>query len=259
MRAGTHCVLTAFALAALVFPGAAFAQHADARASATPDVPATPARTQGQEPGPTRAPARATTDARAAKLTEDAQRRYNTGDFENAAEAYRRAYLLVPAPELLFNLGQCQRLLGRPERAVRYFESYLRLRPDAPERPLVEQLIAEARRVTPAPASPPAISAQDRASSPSQIPTTERAHGEGATVMPLPPPQPLPEPRRLIVDDRYAEDDSPAVYERWWFWTAVAVVAVGAAATTYAVIEASEPAPTATASQAQALSLVQWR
>lgn len=184
--------------------------------------------------------------ARAAELTSQAQSHYDAGRYEEASEAYRKAYAVVPAPELLFNLGQCQRLLGRSERALKYFEAYLRLRPDAPHRPLVEQLIEESKLIGPpdsslSPASqePPAISAAPNAQP--QLPHRARH----ANVMPLPPPEPLAESgsapaTRLLADDRYGNDESPALYERWWFWTAIAVVAAGAAVTTYAVVSAQE-------------------
>ena len=187
--------------------------------------------------------------ARAAQITEEAQGHYNNGRFEEAAEAYRRAFAVVPAPELLFNLGQCQRLLGRPQRSVKYFEAYLRLKPDAPQRALVEQLIEEAKLITPAPqgvaqdTSPPAISALGSPKPPaSPLPEAPSAQRNDTNVMPLPPPPPLPDagPTRLLEDDSYTDAESPAVYERWWFWTALAVVAAGAAVTTYAVVDAQD-------------------
>jgi general secretion pathway protein D len=47
-----------------------------------------------------------------------------------------------------------------------------------------------------------------------------------ALVVPLPPPKPLRDiPVRLLADDRYSDHESTAVYERWWFWTEIAVVA----------------------------------
>jgi tetratricopeptide (TPR) repeat protein len=183
--------------------------------------------------------------ARAAQITDEAQAHYDAGRFEEATAAYRRAYAVVPAPELLFNLGQCQRQLGRPQRSVRYFEAYLRLRPDAPHRPLVEQLIEEGKLIAPRPQTaqeemqPEAISAANPEPAPAPV--------RDVKVMPLPPPDPLPpsDATRLLADSRYTERDSLAVYERWWFWTAIAVVATGAAITTYAVVEANQDSPEA--------------
>lgn len=180
---------------------------------------------------------------RAADLTNEAQAHYDAGRYEEASAAYRQAYAVVPAPELLFNLGQCQRLLGRSARAVKYFEAYLRLRPNAPHRPLVEQLIEENKLLGPAePArtsTPPEAQAISAAPAPAESKPQDdpRAHSN-SHVMPLPPPEPLreiPPPVRLLADDRYSDHESTAVYERWWFWTAIAVVVAGAAVTTYAV------------------------
>lgn len=195
--------------------------------------------------------------ARAAELTTEAQTLYDGGHYEEASELYRKAYAVVPAPELLFNLGQCQRLMGRSQRALKYFEAYLRLRPDAPHRPLVEQLIEENRLIAPpdsalqpASSQPPAISAAPKeAGAEPELPHRARH----ANVMPLPPPEPLAETdtqsASLLADGRYDHHESPALYERWWFWTAIAVVAAGAAVTTYAIAsdgKDSEPQPMTT-------------
>jgi len=195
--------------------------------------------------------------ARAAELTSEAQGLYDAGHYEDASESYRKAYAVVPAPELLFNLGQCQRLMGRSQRALKYFEAYLRLRPDAPHRPLVEQLIEENRligapdsAIDPASQRPPAVSAAPAgAGAAPELPHRARH----ANVMPLPPPEPLAETdaqaTRLLADDGYEDAQSPALYERWWFWTAIAVVAAGAAVATYAVVSDhgdTEPQPMTT-------------
>jgi tetratricopeptide (TPR) repeat protein len=232
-RVGT---LLAAAAVLIAQPLALSAQEAIA-----PVPPPTGARAKGLRPPQVVISPKA--HARAAQITDEAQAHYDAGRFEEATEAYRRAYSVVPAPELLFNLGQCQRQLGRPQRSVRYFEAYLRLRPDAPHRPLVEQLIEEGKLITPAPQTaqddmqPEAISAANPQAAPGPV--------RDVKVMPLPPPDPLPAsgPSRLLADSRYAEHDSPAVYERWWFWTAIAVVATGAAITTYAVVEANQDSP----------------
>lgn len=74
---------------------------------------------------------------------EDAEREYRLGRFENAVEAYSRAYEHVPEPELLFNIAQCHRNLGHLERAVFFYRGYLREAKNPSNRPRVERLIAE--------------------------------------------------------------------------------------------------------------------
>ena len=75
-------------------------------------------------------------------LTGRATIEYNIGHFEQALELYTKAYEALPTPALLFDLGQCHRMLGKPERAIFFFQGYLRAKPDAPNRALVEQLLA---------------------------------------------------------------------------------------------------------------------
>ena len=95
----------------------------------------------------------AATGARADSPTDEAHTHvdrahthYQLGRFSEALTEYAKAYELFPAAALLFNLGQCHRGLGDCPRAVFSFEGYLRAKPDAPNRALVEDLIAECRR-----------------------------------------------------------------------------------------------------------------
>ena len=72
---------------------------------------------------------------------------YQLGRFEQALEEYSHAYELFPAPALLFNLGQCHRNLKNYERAIFFFEGYLReqTKIEADQRALTEDLIAECK------------------------------------------------------------------------------------------------------------------
>jgi tetratricopeptide (TPR) repeat protein len=92
---------------------------------------------------------------------------YNIGHFDQALELYSKAYEALPTPALLFDLGQCHRMLANPERAIFFFQGYLREKPDASNRALVERLLLELqqqldaqraaeRQRTPPPAPPPA-------------------------------------------------------------------------------------------------------
>jgi hypothetical protein len=84
---------------------------------------------------------------------------YNTGDFEAALAKATEAYRLKPLPALLFNIGQFHKELHHWERAEFFFHRYLSERPDAPNRPQVEKLLAEIKEKAaeaPAPAPTPA-------------------------------------------------------------------------------------------------------
>jgi tetratricopeptide (TPR) repeat protein len=83
-------------------------------------------------------------DAR--KLTSKAIVEYNVGHFDQALDLYAKAYERYPKPALLFDIGQCHRLLGHFERAIFFYQGYLRGTPEAPNRALVEKFIAESQQ-----------------------------------------------------------------------------------------------------------------
>jgi hypothetical protein len=74
-------------------------------------------------------------------------RSYNLGEFAAAIREFKRAYELAEAPGLLFNLAQASRLNKDPERAVYYYNTYLRLMPQARNRADVEELIESCQRM----------------------------------------------------------------------------------------------------------------
>jgi tetratricopeptide (TPR) repeat protein len=59
---------------------------------------------------------------------------YEAGRFEDAARAFRRAYLLSGRAALLYNVGQAELRLGRDALALEAFEGYLRQSDDSGER-----------------------------------------------------------------------------------------------------------------------------
>jgi tetratricopeptide (TPR) repeat protein len=87
-------------------------------------------------------------DAReeAKALSKRAGTAFKLAQFPEALDLYSRAYERFPAPEFLFNLGQCHKNLGHHERALFFFQGYLRDKPDAPNRAAVETLMAESAR-----------------------------------------------------------------------------------------------------------------
>ena len=86
-------------------------------------------------------------DARqqAREIAAEATRHYNLGRFDQALIEYQRAYDVFAAPQLLFNLGQCNRELGNHEQAVFFFERFLEQMPEAPNVETVRGLIVDVR------------------------------------------------------------------------------------------------------------------
>ncbi len=91
-------------------------------------------------------------------LWERAGAAYAAGRYEEALEEFQAAYALQPLPELLFDAGQCDRMLGRWREALSSFRRFLKAKPNASNRPIVEGRIAEAEAELRAagPAAPPA-------------------------------------------------------------------------------------------------------
>lgn len=84
-----------------------------------------------------------------------AEKAFNLGRFDDALQAYQAAYEALPLPAFLFNIAQCHRNLRNREQAIFFYQRYLSLAPDAPNRPVVEELIAEQKRLLAAQEPPP--------------------------------------------------------------------------------------------------------
>ena len=68
---------------------------------------------------------------------------YKSGQYEKAVEEFQAAYMLKPAPLLLFNLAQAHRQAGHNKQALDLYERYLNENPSSDLRPETEKYIAE--------------------------------------------------------------------------------------------------------------------
>lgn len=79
-------------------------------------------------------------DARA--LFDRGRAAYEEERFEDAVRAFRRAYVLSPRYQLLYNIGQAELRAGHDDRALEAFEGYLRQAPeDAPQYSEVQERV----------------------------------------------------------------------------------------------------------------------
>jgi hypothetical protein len=112
-------------------------------------------------------PARAdeTRDAEARRLYGDGRDAFEKQDYQHAYDSFRQSYLLSQRPELLFNMSSALKELGRPHDAAEDLRAYLRVVPNAPDRPAIEERILtleesqrildrEHARTAPPPAAP---------------------------------------------------------------------------------------------------------
>jgi tetratricopeptide (TPR) repeat protein len=160
-------------------------------------------------------PAEDSPRAEARRHYESGLAHFNLREYPQAVEDFQAAYRLRPDPVFLYNLGQSYRLANDPDQALYFYRAYLRTSESAPNRrevedriAVLEKLMADKQKL----ATPP-----DQALSPdAKAPAAEKPAAStpaAAVVVTAPPPEPKRTP----------------VYKRWWLWTAVGVVAAGAA------------------------------
>ena len=176
--------------------------------------------------------------AEAKRLADEGNRKYNLGQFQEALDTYSKAYETYPAASLLFNLGQCHRSLGNHERAVFFYEGYLREKPNAPNRDVVEELLVEERARLTKQREEEATrkAAEDEAKRKAAEDEAKRKAADEA------------ERKRAADDERRRRasligtsavgggggSHKESMFNKWWFWTAVGVgVGVLAGSTIY--------------------------
>ena len=188
-------------------------------------------------------PARTTAAATPASLQDNDARRtaqehltrgnalFTHDHFPEALEEFQAAFSLFPSPKLYFNLGQCERALGRDAAAADHFQRFLDEAKDVSPalRVEAERYVGELR------------ARHDEAAARAAPP---------AAPLPLAPPPPAPSttptqaPPPSLVATASAPDAAPRrpLLRRWWFWTAVGIVAVGAAASAFFLLRPRDPA-----------------
>jgi tetratricopeptide (TPR) repeat protein len=87
-------------------------------------------------------PARADADD-ARELYERGAYAYRLQHWEDALDRFQAAYGASQAPEILFNIGQCQRQLGQFAAAAHSYRAYLAQVPEGGDRAAAERLAAE--------------------------------------------------------------------------------------------------------------------
>ena len=92
---------------------------------------------------------------RAKSLYVEGKRHYDVGDYAKAIAVWKRAYVLSPAPMLLFNMAQAYRLSGDCAQALRVYANYERESTNLPNRDELQQARERCNR-EPTGTNPPA-------------------------------------------------------------------------------------------------------
>ena len=149
------------------------------------------------------------------------QIQYNLGRFEKALEHFSTAYETMPHGAFLFNIGQCHRHLGNHEKAIFFFEGYLRNLPNAPNRSDVEDLISEHRAKLAIAKTRKANPPKKKKPLPKKKKTKRKkpkktAAAPAAVEKPAPAPKEAPQPPEIKSADQ----------ESWVVWALIGGVAV---------------------------------
>ena len=120
-------------------------------------------------------------------LYREGKEAFDAGRLQEALAAFTRAHALSGLPELLINMAQCERGLGRPQEALRLFERFIAEAPDHRLRPAAERTLEELRAIPVTPADAPTSFTAEPTPKPQQ---TVPAQALGAPSSDTPPEPP---------------------------------------------------------------------
>lgn len=166
------------------------------------------------------------TDERARTAAAAGKVAFDAGDFATAITRYQEAWRLKPVPSLLFNLGQSYRRAGNLTEALVSFRRYLETKPPAEQAAATEALIRSTE-----------------ATQKFERDTKERTLRLDETKVALAQSESKNASQRLeleLAKRQAVEPATPRLTERWWFWTGLGVVVVGAVTVT-AVAASPQP------------------
>ncbi|HEY2744864.1 MAG TPA: tetratricopeptide repeat protein [Polyangia bacterium] len=191
------------------------------------------------------APAMASNKQRAREEFRIGLQHYNLGEFKEALETFKSAYRDYDDPSFLFNIAQCERMLGEKGEAIRSYRAYLRESGDSSKRAevlkLVSSLEAALREEGSAKAQPPSGVLQPHETDAAPPPASPS--GKSAPASP-PPSLALPASPAAHDEPPAAASSSGAAseglvvtaapkrrpaYKKWWVWTLVGIGVAGAA------------------------------
>lgn len=145
-------------------------------------------------------------DARRAFVS--GMKHFDLGEYGPALTDFKNGYRAKEDPVFLYNIAQCYRMMKQNSDAIRYYRLYLSRAPDASNRGEIEARIVKLQEA--------ADSQSAEASTPAP-----------ATTSPRPSVTPVVPMTTATASTPLPAKSTPA-YKKWWLWTIVGVVAVGA-------------------------------
>jgi hypothetical protein len=179
----------------------------------------------------------------------EARALFAKGDYQAALDIYAHLFAEKADPIYLRNIGRCYQKLQQPDKSIDAFREYLRRgHVKAAERTEIEGFIREMEELQ-----------NERAAA---APPPEPVHPI-AVPDSSPPPAPAPAvtdtvspsnsaPGAMLTQEGAPAEPSTPITHRWWFWTGIAVLVAGGAATAFVLARPHAGAvPPCTASECQ--------
>jgi tetratricopeptide (TPR) repeat protein len=144
--------------------------------------------------------ARAQPKAQGRAAAQKASRFAADGKCVKAVLEYTKAFRILKDPAILFNRAECRRTMGQHRLALEDYEGFLKAMPEAPNRTLADERVAEMRSKL----GMPALAAGDEPARPEPrlVPPTPADNSP-------PPRDPEPEPRRVADSTMTPSFDEP--------------------------------------------------
>jgi len=171
------------------------------------------------------------TEAR--RLYDEATAAFGVGSYAEAAEKYEASFKMHPDAALLYNAAQAYRMAGNQQRALQLYRNFVRLYADNPRTEDARNHAAALEKVIatggPAAVAPPPTGTSTAPATPAPVtavaPTAPPVVSLGA-----PTPQPV-QPPSLIEQQTTtpgsADEASPSLVRRPWFWVVVGAAVIG--------------------------------
>jgi len=96
----------------------------------------------------------------AAAKYESGMAHYHLGEWDAAVADWEAGFRVKPRPEFLYNIAQAYRAAKRPEKALQFYQSYLRMVPEAQNAESVRHIMDQLRKEVAERPAPPADAAK---------------------------------------------------------------------------------------------------
>jgi len=172
----------------------------------------------------------------------EGSRQFEIGDYKAALDNFKKAYVAYEEAAFLFNMAQCQRLLGEKPEALRTYRLYLRKIPNSPNREEIEKVISSleaaieqdntATALPPTGVDPATGKLRPRTTPEPPPVESKPAEAPAPAVVETPPAPAVAPSQPQVVEEKPApkSQERTPLYKKWWLWTAIGgVVMVGVA------------------------------